>query len=425
MRDYYGYRKKFAVLVPSTNTAVETEYHRMCPEGVVLATRACVIPPFSVKTEEDFVNMVKAIGAATEQGLRDALTCQPDHVIFGYSAETFWDGKERSDREFQKYNAIAQQAGGCNITFGAQAILDALACYPKIKRLGVISPYMPVGDQQVVKFLADIGYEVVHIKGHRSDSPVTIAHESYAKTRELVRQVDGEGVDAILQAGVAGRVGADKVVERQRGRVGQDDPVPHHLHAALSVADLAVVAPEDARPLRNQQELAGGCVIDRLRHSADHVARQVRLDTRHQRTGDHRSRHHLIRRRRQRQVAGIAGFRRTGFQECLFLILPVLHGGRVGGLGRRRGRPSSERIEGRKRTCSPRRCLRDRGGGLPLAARAEEHRRGRRRVRLLAQGIFGIMAWRRIARRHRLLRSDDGRAKVAGQRRPQLGHIGR
>jgi len=201
MRDYYGYRKKFAVLVPSTNTAVETEYHRMCPEGVVLATRACVIPPFSVKTEDDFVNMVKAIGAATEQGLRDALTCQPDHVIFGYSAETFWDGKERSDREFKKYNAIAQQAGGCNITFGAQAILDALACYPKIKRLGVISPYMPVGDQQVVKFLGDIGYEVVHIKGHRSDSPVTIAHESNAKTRELVRQVDGEGVDAILQAG--------------------------------------------------------------------------------------------------------------------------------------------------------------------------------------------------------------------------------
>lgn len=201
MTDCYGYRKKFAVLVPSTNTAVETEYHRMCPEGVVLATRACVIPPFSVKTEDDFVNMVKAIGAATEQGLRDALTVQPDHVIFGYSAETFWDGKERSDREFRKYNDIAQAVGKCNITFGAQAIMDALACYPKVKRLGVISPYMPVGDRQVVKFLGDIGYEVVKIKGHCSNSPVTIAHESFAKTRALVDEVNGEGVDAILQAG--------------------------------------------------------------------------------------------------------------------------------------------------------------------------------------------------------------------------------
>jgi maleate isomerase len=199
--DYYGYRKKFAVLVPSTNTAVETEYHRMCPVGVALATRACVIPPFKVVTEDDFVNMVKAIGAATEQGLRDALTCRPDHVIFGYSAETFWDGKERSDREFKRYNDIAQEAGGCGITFGAQAIQDALACFPGVKRIGVITPYMPVGDGMVVKFLKDIGYEVVRIKGHRSPGPVEIAHESFAKTRETVREVDGDDVDLILQAG--------------------------------------------------------------------------------------------------------------------------------------------------------------------------------------------------------------------------------
>tara|TARA_R110002167_G_scaffold251765_2_gene458002 strand:- start:432 stop:1190 length:759 start_codon:yes stop_codon:yes gene_type:complete len=201
MQDYYGYRKKFAVLVPSTNTAVESEYHKMCPEGVVLATRACVIPPMPVTDEDSFVALVHAIGNATEQGLRDALTVLPDHVIFGYSAETFWDGKERSDREFKKYNDIAQEAGNCNITFGAQAIMDALQCYPGVKKIGVITPYMPVGDSMVVKFLSDIGYEVVRIKGHRSDSPVSIAYESAGKTRALVKKVNGDDVDLILQAG--------------------------------------------------------------------------------------------------------------------------------------------------------------------------------------------------------------------------------
>lgn len=199
--DYYGYRKKFALLVPSTNTAVEVEYNKMRPEGVVLATRGCLIPPFKVTSEEEFVEMVQAIGAATEQGLRDALTCKPDHVIFGYSAETFWDGKERSDREFKKYNDIAQEVGGCNITFGAQAIMDALECYPAVKKIGVISPYMPVGDKMVVQFLGDIGYEVVRIKGHSSPGPVEIAHEPFGKTRQLVREVDGDDVDMILQAG--------------------------------------------------------------------------------------------------------------------------------------------------------------------------------------------------------------------------------
>lgn len=199
--DYYGYRKKFALLVPSTNTAVEVEYNKMRPEGVVLATRGCLIPPFKVTTEDEFVAMVKAIGDATEQGLRDALTCKPDHVIFGYSAETFWDGKERSDREFKKYNDIAQEVGGCNITFGAQAIMDALACYPRVKKVGVITPYMPVGDNMVVKFMSDIGYEVVRIQGHSSPGPVEIAHEPFGKTRQLVHEVDGDDVDMILQAG--------------------------------------------------------------------------------------------------------------------------------------------------------------------------------------------------------------------------------
>ena len=200
-RDYYGYRKKFAVLVPSTNTVVETEYHRMKPQGVALATRGTLIPPFKVESEEDFVNMVHAIGEATEQGLRDALTCKPDHVIFGYSAETFWDGKERSDREFKKYNDIAQEAAGCGITFGAQAVQDALACYPSTRRIGVVTPYMPVGDRMVAKFMGDIGYEVVRINGHCSPGPVEIAWEPFGKTRQLVREVDGDDVDLVLQAG--------------------------------------------------------------------------------------------------------------------------------------------------------------------------------------------------------------------------------
>ncbi|KXI30437.1 maleate cis-trans isomerase family protein [Paraglaciecola hydrolytica] len=200
-QDYYGYRKKFALLVPSTNTAVETEYHKMCPVGVVLATRGCVIPPFKVTNEKEFVEMVQAIGNATEQGLLDSLTCRPDHVIFGYSAETFWDGKGRSDREFNKYNDIAQAKGKCNITFGAQAIVDALKCYPKVKKIGVVTPYMPVGDKQVVKFMSDIGYEVVRIAGHCSQGPVEIANESFAKTRQLVDEVNGDDVDLILQAG--------------------------------------------------------------------------------------------------------------------------------------------------------------------------------------------------------------------------------
>ena len=199
--DYYGCRKKFGVLVPSTNTTVEVEYNAMRPEGVITATRPCVIPPFVVTNEEEFVGMVKAISEATEPGLRDLLTVKPDHVVFGYSAETFWDGKQRSDAMFKRYDDIAQEIAGCGITFGAQALADAFALYPGVKKIGVISPYAPIGNEMVEKFLNDIGYEVARKEGHNSPGPVEIAHESFAKSRELVKLVDGDDVDMILQAG--------------------------------------------------------------------------------------------------------------------------------------------------------------------------------------------------------------------------------
>lgn len=61
--------------------------------------------------------------------MHDALFCEPDHVKFDYSAKTFWKGIARSDCEFLRYQAIAQDLGGCNIKFGAQTLQDALACY--------------------------------------------------------------------------------------------------------------------------------------------------------------------------------------------------------------------------------------------------------------------------------------------------------
>jgi maleate isomerase len=40
---------------------------------------------------------------------------------------------------------------------GSDATQEALSRYGQIKRIAVVTPYMPVGDQQVVKFFADCG----------------------------------------------------------------------------------------------------------------------------------------------------------------------------------------------------------------------------------------------------------------------------
>src|SRR5690606_41808559 len=77
-------------------------------------------------------------------------------------------------------------------------------------------------------------------------------------------------------------IGANQIVERQRGRIRQDDAVPHHLHPALAVTHLAVVLTQNARTLRDQQEFSGGRVVDRFRHRGDHIDRKsTRLNSSH------------------------------------------------------------------------------------------------------------------------------------------------
>lgn len=136
--------------------------------------------------------------------------------------------------------------------------------------------------------LADLIHAVLQTVAPCVDDPITILavfRRSQLSTDTQQRRQRSTGEDAIpmpintiLQTGVAGRIGTRQVVQRQGGRVGQDDPVPHHLHPALPITDLAVVAAEDARALRDQYKLARGRVVDRLRHGGDHVARQIGLD---------------------------------------------------------------------------------------------------------------------------------------------------
>ena len=54
-----------------------------------------------------------------------------------------------------------------------------------------MTPYMPVGDEQACRFLADCGFEAVRVKGLRCGSPVLIAHTSEAVLGQAIVEMDG------------------------------------------------------------------------------------------------------------------------------------------------------------------------------------------------------------------------------------------
>ncbi len=115
----------------------------------------------------------------------------------GMSAETFWDGKERADT----LKAQIEARAGMPVAMGSDACQAALKCFGDVRRIAVITPYMPIGDEQVRKFFTDCGYEVATVNGLKCKSPMLIAHEAEQTLRDPIIEVNDPSVEAIVQAG--------------------------------------------------------------------------------------------------------------------------------------------------------------------------------------------------------------------------------
>jgi maleate isomerase len=209
MIDSLGFRKKFAVIAPSTNTSVQPEFEAMRPRGVTNHFGRIHIPNDPVRNDDDFNQLMDNIRGELLQAVDRVMTCEPDYLIMGMSSETFWDGLDGSIRLRERVEARA----GVKVAMGSDASQEALSRYG-VRRVAVITPYMPVGDEQVRRFFADCGIEVVRLKGLKCTSPVAIAHVMERELRDHLIEIDGPDVDAIMQVGTnlaMARLAGDKI----------------------------------------------------------------------------------------------------------------------------------------------------------------------------------------------------------------------
>lgn len=113
------------------------------------------------------------------------------------SLETFWGGREGA-AEFETW--MAELNGGLDLATGAAACKAALEAFGA-SRIGIVTPYQPVGDEQVRKYFTEEGFEVKALLGIRCSSAVAIAQVEPERLKASLREVNVEGVDALLQVG--------------------------------------------------------------------------------------------------------------------------------------------------------------------------------------------------------------------------------
>ena len=196
MTDSLGWRKKFGVLVPSTNTTVQPEFDSMRPPGVTNHISRIRIPNVPLQSDEDFNRLIALIKAAQDEAVDSVMSCEPDYLVMGISAETFWGGYAAS----RKLKAHLAEKTGLPISMGSEAAEAALKLLGA-KTIGVVTPYWPVGDQNVIRFFGEAGFTVKRIEGLKCASPVDIAHVSEGRLRAALAKVDGDDVDALVQVG--------------------------------------------------------------------------------------------------------------------------------------------------------------------------------------------------------------------------------
>lgn len=196
MADHLGYRQKFGVLGPSTNTIVQPDFDDLRPVGVTNHYSRIAIPNNPVNDNESFLKLVDNINKATLDAIDVLRTCEMDYMIMGMSAATFWNGREGAAQYIKMMEDRAQVKVSCG-SFGTEAALNLY----KAKRIAFLSPYFEVANKEVRRFYSDCGFTVVRDICLERPSPVQIAHTTDEICRQTLRKLDGDDVDAIVQVG--------------------------------------------------------------------------------------------------------------------------------------------------------------------------------------------------------------------------------
>ena len=197
MPDVVGYRAKIGVIVPSTNTVVEHDFARLRPPGVTFHSSRFLVEAPDLSSDEAFLHFLDLIRDTIPTAVHDIMTCKPDHILMGMSAETFWGGKEGNAAFSDRVRAIA---GDIGVTSGAAACNAALERLD-ISKIACLTPYQPAADEQVYGYFTECGYEVKRVRGLRCDSATSIADVTPDTLVEVLKEIDGDDIDAIVQCG--------------------------------------------------------------------------------------------------------------------------------------------------------------------------------------------------------------------------------
>ncbi len=204
---------RIGVLVPFTNTNLETDMARLLPHDI--SAHFTRIGGYSLTKIPDSSQMQKMGAANIEDALQLIAGISPDLVLYGCTSATLTHGLEFD----HKLTSQIKKLTNANAITAAGALVSSLKTIGAHK-IGFASPYVGDVNEQAIQFLFQAGFDTVKCAdiGYAVDS-----HGQGALTPDMIYDLalraDHPDVDAIVMACTDLR--AVEVIEQIENEIGK------------------------------------------------------------------------------------------------------------------------------------------------------------------------------------------------------------
>lgn len=204
--DACSYRRRFGLLIPATNTTMESELWNILVQnrdngldGIGLHTSTVLTPKPDVSSPEGIEQYRRHFLGGVEKAVQSALLARPQYFIMGMSLEHIIAGVEPIRA------TMAQIEDSSDLAWATwhDAAKAALERYGA-KRIGLITPFERSGNESAARMFRDSGFEVVATFGFACANAQQIAHiPNEAKEKAVLEflATKANKLDAIVQCG--------------------------------------------------------------------------------------------------------------------------------------------------------------------------------------------------------------------------------
>lgn len=182
----YGWRGIIGLVTPASGVSLETEFHKIAPEGVAIITTR-------IPLDRPIIEELMRIADHAEEASALIAKAKPDLIVLGCTTGSLVKGIGY-DKEI--ISRIESRVGipATTTTTGVVDSLNAL----KVKKIAIVTPYPDEVNQREKSFMEDSGFEITSIKALQLAEGVLGRDVESEQWYRLVKEIFSEDADAIF-----------------------------------------------------------------------------------------------------------------------------------------------------------------------------------------------------------------------------------